>query len=109
MTDTNNASQPVTDEQTAAEPISITAEGEFGSITWTPDEHAQEHLQRLTDENRQGFLAEIEAELANTARDLSTAFCVAEKLRLLMSELQSGAPFNLGIFGVDFADLVKKS
>lgn len=80
MTNMDTApSQPVNDEQdtTAAnDAITITAEGPFGTISWTPDEHTQEHLQGLDEEGRlEGYLEFARGQLSNTGTMISMVLC----------------------------------
>ena len=80
MTNMNTApSQPVNDEQgaTAAnDPITIAAEGPFGTISWTPDEHTQERLRELDKEGRlEGYLKFAWGQLSNTGTMISMGLC----------------------------------
>lgn len=94
MTNTDTApTQPVNDEQgtTAAnDPITIAAEGPFGTINWTPDEHTQEHLQELDEEGRlEGYLEFARGKLSNTGTMISMVLCFDKNPVSVISALLS--------------------
>lgn len=99
MTNISTVPQSVIDDQdraAATEPISITAEGEFGTVCWTPNEHDQDHLRELAEEGRLvGYLEFAKGELDKTASALGLALC-ADKDPTVM--FLAGI---LGIFDVD--------
>ncbi|GEM_PF-5046709 len=96
MTNMDTApSQPVNDEQgtTAAnDAITITAEGPFGFISWTPGEHTQEHLQELDGTERDEFLALLQKGLGSQAAAMKSLVCdtmaLTALLDLMMSNLE---------------------
>ena len=80
MADTNDTRQPVTDEQDQAanEPITLTAEGPFGIVSWTLGEHALRHMRDLAadPEGRVGYLEFARDVLCNQASALVTTMCI---------------------------------
>ena len=120
MTNMNTApTQPVNDEQgTAAanDPITITAEGPFGVITRTPDEHTQEHLQELDEEGRlEGYLEFARGQLSNTGAMISMVLCFDKNPISVISALLStdaqemppyGTPLMFDLGDETFEDII---
>ena len=120
MTNMNTApSQPVNDEQgaTAAnDPITIAAEGPFGTISWTPDEHTQERLRELDEEGRlEGYLEFARGQLSNTGAMISMVLCFDKNPISVISALLStdaqemppyGTPLMFDLGDETFEDII---
>ena len=92
MTNMDTApSQPVNDEQdtTAAnDAITITAEGPFGSVSWTPGEHQQEHLRELADQGKlDGYREFASEELSQSATAAAMTLCVRKSVLGMLADL----------------------
>lgn len=88
MTNINTVPQSVIDDQdraAATEPISITAEGEFGTVSWTPNEHDQDHLRELAEEGRlDGYLEFAKGELGEAANALGLSLCADREPMIML-------------------------
>lgn len=79
MTNISTAPQSVIDDQdraAATEPITITIGGDFGTVSWSPGEHDQDHLRALAEEGRlDGYLEFAEGKLGEAASTLGLTLC----------------------------------
>jgi hypothetical protein len=70
---------PATVDQTEATAIVITVETEVGQVTWTPDEHNENHLREFKEEE----LDLVRQTLGDAVKKIATALCMANVMAVV--------------------------
>ncbi len=70
---------------TPIEPI-VVNDPKFGTLTWTPGEHAQGHLAGLSSDERAVIMEQVAAMVPNHARQLTETACVVSDILNFMRD-----------------------